>query len=167
MNRVVPYFALAASLLLGGCITTPPKPPRSQLEVRQSQTREYQTSDSKLVMKAVLNALQDDGFIAKNAVVELGLITATREIETETTANRIFSSILMGNNARWEKAAVIEATINVSEFGKETRVRVSFQKKILDNFGLVLSVSDVDDPLYYQSFFTKIDKSLYIQKERI
>ena len=45
--------------------------PKTQLQTREFQTREYDTNDTKLVMKAVLNTLQDEGFVVKNAVVDL------------------------------------------------------------------------------------------------
>jgi len=53
----------------------------TQTQIREFQTRYYDTNDVKLVMKSVLNVLQDDGFIVKNAVPELGLLTANKEID--------------------------------------------------------------------------------------
>jgi hypothetical protein len=52
-----------------------PPPPKPQLAVREFQTRTYDTTDTPMVMKAVLNALQDEGFIIKNANDTLGLCT--------------------------------------------------------------------------------------------
>ena len=70
--------AAAALAMIIGCVP-PPKPEQTQLEVREYQTRTFETGDTALVMKAMLNALQDDGYVVKNAVVDLGLITAERE----------------------------------------------------------------------------------------
>ena len=63
-----------------GCAPNIP-PARTQLEVRAFQTYTFDTADSKLVMKAMFNALQDEGYVVRNAVIELGLITATREVD--------------------------------------------------------------------------------------
>jgi hypothetical protein len=46
---------------------------KTQLQIRQIQTRTYELSESELVMKAMLNVLQDDGFIIKTAVPGIGL----------------------------------------------------------------------------------------------
>jgi hypothetical protein len=155
----------AISILMfgSGCMISPPHPARSALETREIQTRNFETHNTKLVMKAVLNALQDEGFITNNAVVDLGLITATKEVDTQSDSSAFFGTLLMGNEATWEKASVMEATINVSEFGKQTRVRVSFHRKLLNNHGGLMSVAEVSEPLAYQDFFSKIDKSIFIQ----
>jgi len=78
-------FSLVAlilgGLILGGCVQ-----PRaadvtgagSQLEIRQMQSREYDTLDKKMTMRAVIATLQDLGFVIDTADVDLGTVTATR-----------------------------------------------------------------------------------------
>lgn len=154
-------------LITSGCMPARQVVPRSALQVREIQTRNFATADTRLVMKAVLNALQDDGFITRNAVSDLGLITATKEEDTEQRHAAIFGTIFHGRDAVWPKSTVIEATINVSEFGRDTRVRVSFHQKVLDNRGATMSVIEVDDPLMYQDFFVKVDKSVFLQGAKI
>lgn len=156
---------LAAAM--SGCQPAPILPPRTALETREIQTRSFAVKDQKSVMKAVLDALQDEGYITRNAVVDLGLITATKETDTETRGSALFSQLLMGENAAWEKQAILEATVNVSTFGPETRVRISLHNKVLDNRGAVMSVHEVEDPLPYQQLFSKIDKSVFIQSSGI
>ena len=75
----------AAAALVGGCRPAV-QPPKTQLEVREFQTRTFDVADPKLVMKAMLNVLQDDGYVVKNAVVDLGLITASQEGRPSTDA---------------------------------------------------------------------------------
>lgn len=140
---------------------------RSQLEVRQMQTREFGSSDTKMIMKAMLNVLQDDGFIVKNAVPELGLLSATKEMDTENGAEAVLSTLLVGRHARWEKNAIIEATANVTEFGDKTRVRITFQQKRFDNYGQVKDLNTIEDPLFYQGFFSKVDKGVFIEDQGV
>ncbi|MBL7975829.1 MAG: hypothetical protein JNJ85_13010 [Candidatus Kapabacteria bacterium] len=160
---------------------------QTQLQTRQYQQREFDTNDVKLIMKAVLNTLQDDGFIVKNAVVDLGLLSATKEISLKgssqgTTQNSnddfwtiIFRDAIAGRRGaatprnepvRYQNLKQIEATINVSEFGKQTRVRASFQARILDNEGNVMESYPIDDMKFYQDFFVKVDKGVFIQKQK-
>ena len=160
--------AVCASCIVGGCAPLPPaQPPRSQLEVRELQTREYDMRDSRLVMKALLNVLQDDGFIVHNAVVDLGLITATKEVEMDYGPYMIGSMILMGQDASWATNSVIEASVNVTEAGKLTKVRINFQRKVLDNRGGTVSVKQVDEARYYRDFFSKVDKGIFLQGEQL
>jgi hypothetical protein len=67
----------------------------------------------------------------------------------------------------YRKTELQEFTGNVTEFGKQTRVRVNIQRKVLDNRGGVLSVQAVDDAQFYQDFFARVDKSVYLQKEQL
>lgn len=148
-----------------GCATSAPQ--RTQMEIREFQTRTYATGDVKMVLKAMLNVLQDDGFIVKNANTELGLLHAAKEINVQDGGEAFFSALLFGANARWKKNSTIEATANVSEFGTECRVRVNFQVKVLDNVGNVMDVRQIEDPNYYQTFFSKVDKGIFIQTEKL
>ncbi|MFA6571760.1 MAG: hypothetical protein WCT77_11070 [Bacteroidota bacterium] len=174
---------LLVLVFLSGCtIVTRQDIPeqKTQLEIREFQTREFDTNDTKLIMKAVLNVLQDDGFVVKNAVVDLGLLTATKEIDlrNSTAANRnedfwttFFRVAARGSSSKsntettYQKVKVVEVSVNVSELGKRSKVRANFQAKVLDNKGNVLEVYPVDDAKFYQDFFAKVDKGIFLQKQ--
>jgi hypothetical protein len=162
---------LLTSILLIGCQTAQVQPQKSQLEIREFQTRNYETNNVKMVMKAMLNVLQDDQFIVKNVDLELGFLTASKEVDTtDTTAATLNAlSVVLGGSgdATYEKNRIIEVTANITEFGETCRVRVNFQSKTLNNKGGVMSVSQIDDASYYQDFFFKVDKGIFIQKEGI
>lgn len=152
---------------LAGCFQVPPKPQRSQLEIRQLQTREYSAKDVKQIMKAVIGALQDDGFIIRNADKDLGFINASRELDVTDRNTAFWAQLLEGHNARYQKTSVMEASANVSEFGKEVKVRIVFQAKVIDNVGMPIDSRTVDDPSVYQSFFMKVDKSVFFENQRL
>jgi len=158
---VISIFAFSCAT---NSVTTPEK---TQLQIREFQTRTYDTKDIKMVMKALLNVLQDDGFIVKNAVVDLGLLNAEKEVDIESLGEKFFAILFMGVNASWRKNLILEATANVSEFGDQARVRMNFQAKVLDNAGRVVKVEQVQDEKYYQDFFSKVDKGIFIEKEKI
>lgn len=50
----------------------------SQLQVRQIQTREYDTLDKRETLRSVLASLQDLGFVIDKADYDLATITATK-----------------------------------------------------------------------------------------
>jgi hypothetical protein len=124
-------ISILISFFITNCASLP-KIEKTQLQIREIQTRTYETSESKLVLKAMLNVLQDDGFIVKTAVPELGLLTATKEIDIENMSESIPAFFFGGANARWKKNSIIEATCNVSDFRDRCKVRVNFTQKILD-----------------------------------
>ena len=161
------FFLTFIALSISGCATTRVQPQKTQLQIREFQTRSYETNDSKMVMKAMLNVLQDDGFIVKNAVLDLGLLSAEKTVDIENKGEAFMAAFFAGANARWKKASIIECTGNITEFGDNVKVRVNFQLKILDNRGGILKIEQIDDEKYYQDFFIKVDKGIFLQKEKI
>ena len=160
-------LVLLTLVVLTGCSERSAKPQMSQLQMREIQTRYYETNDSNMVMKAALNALQDDDFIIKNANVDLGYISADREVDVEKKGDAFMAMLWSGSNARWNKNQHVEATINVSEYGEKVRVRANFKQKTLDNVGNISKIQSIYDQKYYQDFFSKMSKSIFIQKEGI
>jgi len=145
----------------------PNSPKLTQLQTREMQTREFAVRDEKLVLKAVLNALQDDGFAIKNAVSELGIISAIKEVDLEDKTDMWLSVFMDGENARWLNRSVVEATINLTKMGNQCRVRVSFQKKLLNNRDEVTLVESIQDMAVYQEFFSSVDKAIFIQLQGV
>lgn len=190
-------IALAMVAVLTSCTFVgqgppPPPPERTQMQTREFQTREFDTNDVRLVMKAVLNVLQDDGFVVKNAVLDLGLLTAVKEIEisrstssTRQSANsddywwQVFESVFgtqsnsrrsrANNNnqqpTRFSKFKVIEVSVNISELGRRSKVRANFLAKVMDNQGDPMEVYTIDDQKFYQEFFVKVDKGVFLQRQ--
>lgn len=160
-------ICILLSFMVAGCATQGAAPAKTQLEAREFQTRSYATKDEKMVLKAVLNVLQDDGFIIKEANSDLGVVTASKEVDVENRTGAIFATLMFGAGATWNKNSTYEASVNVSERGEETRVRVIFQVKTMNNKGGVASIAQVSDEKSYTEFFSMVDKGVFIEKEGI
>ena len=50
---------------------------------------------------------------------------------------------------------------------RSTRVRFNFQKKTYDNRGAVMEIVQVQDQKFYQEFLAKIDKGIFLAKEKL
>ena len=163
-----PYGAwwCLVAMFVAGCATAS-VPEKTQLQIREFQSRTFEVSDTKMVMKTMLNVLQDDGFIVKNANVELGFLNAMKELDVENKGEVFFLTLFLGASARWKKNSIIEATANVSDVGPRIRVRVNFQVKVMDNRGGVVQVKQIEDEKFYQEFFSKVDKGIFLQKEKV
>lgn len=179
MMKRVYLLAIISTVLLASCTMVSYKQTnqtqQTQLQVREYQTRMFDTNDTKLIMKAVLNVLQDDGFVVKNAVVDLGLLSASKEIDLSKKSSKSDSFwddffVALADNKQnkrentFNKVKIIEVSVNVSEYGKQSKVRANFQAKILDNLGNTVEVYPVEDMKFYQDFFSKVDKGVFIQK---
>ncbi len=205
MMKKALFFLIPLILVLGACVSQPEKiqPKKTQLEIRAMQTRSYDTKDVKMVMKAVMHALQDDNFIIQQANVDLGLLTAQKEVDLENLENSegtslgeglaigaviiaiIVAAALLskGSNDKshfdrnepsfnrdepsFDKSAITEVSANISEFGEQTKVRINFRVKVLDNKGATAEVKQIDDPKYYQYFISKVDKYVFLGKENL
>jgi len=167
MRNTILASVLGASLALGACDATfQPAARKTQLQVREAQSRLYDGSDLKMVMKALMNTLQDDNFIVQQANVDLGLLTAQKEVDIENPAESFFARTF-SDRPEYKKNSITEASANISEFGKQIRVRINFRYKELNNKGGVMRVTQIEDDRYYLDFFAKVDKSLYLGKQKI
>lgn len=144
--------------------------PMTQLEKRQFQTRTYDSTDKALVMKAMLNVLQDEGFIVYNANPLLGFIYGVKDFDTSDPNIDISKEFgLSKSRLNWNgvKVATIETTANITEYGKSMRVRINFKRKLLNIYGNAQFIDDINDENYYQDFFSKVDKAIFLQKQKI
>jgi hypothetical protein len=157
---------LPLALSLPSCASSGATTPASPLQVREYQSRTYETGDTKLVMKAVLNTLQDEGFTVRSADSELGLLTAVRETNVGRKIDGLLT-LMTYRGFHYRKLSVVEATANVSPFGSQTRVRLSFQRRTLDDKGVTVKVEPVSEAEFYQAFLAAVDKAVFIEKEKL
>lgn len=164
--RQITAIALATLVILG-CSSNdgPPASPMSTLERRSFQTREFDTPDTRIVMKAMINVLQDMGFQIQNADAQLGLLTATKWANIEHTKKEMKRALK--EETVLSKSLVLETTANISEFGTQSRVRANFQERILDAEGATLAVNQIEDPQFYQTFFAQVDRGVFLQREGV
>jgi hypothetical protein len=160
--------AVTAAVALGalGCASSGGVPGKTQLELREFQTRTFETADPKLALRAAINTMLDDGFLIDSADAELGLLTATQKTSTRSFMGNVTMLMTYGMVKPW-RLSVLEATVKVDEFGGGARVRVSFQ---LTEEGLTRSsakAKPVLDPAFYQAFFSRLDKSVFLLKEKL
>ena len=158
MNRR--QVSIAVSCALSLCCAPAPAHKsdqvRTQLQTREFQTRTYETTDTNMIMKALLNVLQDDGFIIKTVNTDLGLITANKD-HSNTHPGFVAGPFIP---QMWD------CSVNVSKFGAQTKVRVNVQVTARNKLNET-DVYELDDPSYYQTFFAKVDKGIFIQKEKL
>jgi hypothetical protein len=171
--------AVSLALATGACATSRGTAVQalasSPLELRQAQSRVFEATDARLVLKAALNALQDEGYTIREASAELGLVSAVVEWRSSqpnrglrvlkwVAAVPTYGASLLLPTGRTEFSTV-EANVNVTPEASGTRVRISLVSRVTDKDGAVRSVKPVADPLVYQALLARLDKAVYLQKE--
>lgn len=160
--------ALTVAVGLAGCSTTPPPPPvpeMTQLQVRQIQSREYTSTDEKSVIKAVIAALQDEGFIISTVSLDLGLVTSAMEVRDEDTGTKGWSEFMYGPGmGTYQTTKRFEASATVQQQASTVRVRINIVAKALTNAGGIVWSQPVYETDVYQKIFSKVDKSVFLGK---
>lgn len=115
MKPALLAIVIAQSLLLAGCATSGSSESvtgdQSQLQIRQIQTREYDTLDKAMTLRSVIATLQDLSFVIDKADADLGTVTATRHDNylmrmTVTVRKKESGRIAVRANARINEDAV-------------------------------------------------------------
>lgn len=159
------------ALAMVGCATTP-KPPvvpqLSQLQIREMQTREYSGATDAEVMKAVIAALMDEGFVISATDKDLGMIAAAKEVYDVDEATKGIAEFNLGSGAGTYQTTIrSEASSMVSKHGEVVRVRINIVQKSVSNAGGNIWSQPLYDGQVYQAIFAKVDKSIFYEKEKI
>lgn len=139
----------------------------TKLEKRQFQTKSYNDVDKTIVMKGVLNALQDEGFIVYNVNSLLGFIYGVKDFDTtdpNIDISKEFGFTKSRLNYNGVTVATMEVCVNLTDYGQDLRLRTNFKRKLLNQYGNAQFIDDVDDAQFYSEFYEKVDNAIDIQK---
>ncbi len=133
-----------ASVLLVGCQTNSKKQlletTESQVKLRSFQTRAFDTSDKRKVMRSVISTLQDLDFVVSNADILLGTVSGSKYGTAQ--------------HAPYE----LKMTVTVRPRGDiQMLVRANAQ----------YNIQAVEDPQPYQDFFAALEKSLFLTGQNV
>ena len=142
MNARTCLFVLSLAFLLQACVGGSQKAPKellslneAQMKIRSFQTRAFDAKDQNKVLRGVVAALQDLGFIVERANGPMGLVTAGK----------------FGPNGR----GFVEVTVVVRAKGAEqTEVRIN----------ALFNTKPIEDPKVYQNFFIAVERSLFVTR---
>lgn len=149
-------LSLFSSCFLGGPALTPE-------ELRERQSRVYDGAQLTHVTKALLNAFQDQDYMVRSANPDIGLIFASKERDLGSWGS--VWNTEENKDERWEKTEITECTANVSELRKQIDVRLTCQRKKIDNKGDIMSVDRIQSEKFYFKFFDQLDRALLIVDE--
>ena len=132
---------------------------KSMLDIRNIQTHYFETSNTFLVTKAIINTLQDNGFIIQDIDMDLGYIKAKKEIRLNrtrksrvilystslalNTVSMAFGNVCGGiyvyqdsmslSNELALHPVVFDSNVDIELVGKRTKVRFTVVEKEYEN----------------------------------
>ena len=65
------------------------------------------------------------------------------------------------------RVATLDANANVTEIDNVLRVRVNFRRKLLNTYGNAQFIEDIIDEEFYKEFYTKLDKAIFLQTQKL
>lgn len=175
----MPYLlclGLFSTMLLGCGPSIRPaeiKTEQTQLQIREYQTRTFEANHMKIIMKASLNVLQDEGFTIDTANNDLGLLKGTKRethvVEGGTPLNMLpVVGWFTEPYYKYDVPRTLEGTVNISEVRKNGfKVRVSFIENSMNLESKSMRNKTVENEKIYQDFFNKLDKAVFLQKENL
>lgn len=181
------HIGLAAAILAAGMLSacqtmndvakTVGKPPEKALEMRALQTRRFDSENEKLLLEAGTQTLQDLGFTISEASSDVGVVVASKQRNAEEgvqVAAQIGLTIAMAllgvaNNPTWDQEQTIRVTFiaNPVSGGRQTEVRTTFDRILVNNHGHAWKAELLMEPQLYQEFFEKLSASAFLEAHKI
>jgi len=182
MNNILslilrPALIALTTISLVGCQSTIPKEAlqlsAKSLENRRMQTRNFDTTDESSILSASAAVLQDLGFNIDESETKLGLIVGSKTRDA-TEAGQIAVAIgmaaLFGAQVHIDKIQKLRASIVTSPSlanDKQTNIRVTFQRIVWNDQNIISRSEALNEPKFYQGFFEKLSKSLFLEAHKI
>ncbi len=167
---------LCLSLGFLGCVPRVPTDALSlqpeALALRRLQTRRFDTTDEKEILRASLGVLQDLGFEIDESESKLGVLVASKDRDAtdpmQITAGIAISVFAGGAPPPVDRNQKIRASLVTRVVSvHESQVRVTFQRTVWNTEGGISRAESLTDPELYQEFFSKLSKSLFLEAHGI
>jgi len=168
---------------MAGCFATIPKKlftvSEDNLQMRQLQMRQFETTDEKEVLSACVGAFQDMGFTLDNSETELGLVVASKnrdaidvgQVALATTAVALAALTGTYSNAfdyiDKEQKIRVSVVSKLNAEGNKIIIRVTFQRIVWNNVGNISRMETLNRPELYQGFFDKVGKAIFLEGQEI
>lgn len=164
---------------------------------RQLQSRKYDIKSEKELLTASLHVLQDMGFNLDESNTSLGVIVASKSRDASDAgqiAGAMFMAFMFGANAAvYDKDQKIRASLVTkpaatkdpihvtvaTKTGKQIKfdqpveanngyiVRITFQRLVWNQRGVLSKIEGINDPEIYKEFFEKLSKSIFLQAQNV
>ncbi len=164
--------------LVSGCATG--RVPKEALELspeslanRQLQTRQFATEDERSLLIAAAGLLQDLGYTLEESETSLGLIVGSKQRDASDSGQIIgslFLAAFSGTDVPYDSEQEIRACLVTRPSGADTSntlLRVTFQRLVWNNRGVLWKREPIHEPEIYAEFFDKLSKAVFLEAQSI
>ncbi len=180
-TRVRAWWLLVGLGMFNGCAVTIPQDalrlPESTLEVRSIQTRNFESPSENEILAATVATLQDMEYNIDRIEKPLGVITASKVSDADSTGEKTGKFLLdllcaASNSASCNASSTAsdEQRITVTMVvlpslarSGEYVARITIQRVIFDKASRVKVLERIDDAETYQQIFENLSKALHIE----
>jgi hypothetical protein len=135
------------------------------LQDRQLQTRIFETDDEKKLLAAATAVLQDTGFTIEDSETDCGLIVFSR-MRDVTDYREVMQSIALMfigiYHPHAKKQKVLASLVTKPLGNKRVAVRITFLHIVWNKDNVIMKKERLNDPEIYQTFFSKLSKSVFL-----
>ncbi|MDJ0811214.1 MAG: hypothetical protein QNJ01_14025 [Desulfobacterales bacterium] len=169
------WAALLLFVFIVACQSGPPKDcltPSPQINAdRQIQTRVYRTGDEASLLQAAMGVLQDSGFNIDQSASQCGLIVASRRRDVSEDGkiwSALILTLLTGIVLPLDSHQLVTASLTTRPVDSgQTAVRITFHHMVWDINGMLKLNETMREPEVYQTFYSKLSKSLFLDAHAI
>jgi hypothetical protein len=163
-------LAFCIVLGLAGCITTDDYYvlPENYQAARQVETRRFEAKNEEQILTAAAGVIQDLGYTIDESETDLGIITAIKDREAGSTAQKAMAIMIAasaGKNTQpvydVRQRVYLSLVSTKSKTNPGYNVRVKFGRVVWDNTG-DSRVQSLESENMYSEFFDKLSQSLFL-----
>ena len=176
MKKLLSIILLSTFFLIS-CQPTIPREalqitPQS-LQIRQLETRYFDTKDEEKILVASAGLLQDLGFNIDRSETEVGYILGSKKRDATSVgqiAGAVLVALLGGGRVPVDKEQIMRACIVSHPYGEHNEkiaVRVTFQRIVWNTDGQITTRECITEPTVYQEFFGKLSKAVFLEANQI
>lgn len=166
---------MALIFIVSGCASVPKDAfllSPTSLEERQIQTRLYETEDEVAILSAGIAVLQDMGYSIVETERNVGLITASKNIDVgggAEIAATVLWVLLGGEKIETDKEQKINVSLVTSPSKNKNGylARVTFQRFTWNTNNELTRAETIKVPELYEEFFEKLSKSVFLEEFKI
>lgn len=166
-------YVVLISLLLSACVSYKNLyvPDANYLERRNIETRLFDTTNTKELLIASAQLLQDMGYKITESDTEIGVITASKDREAMSTAGKVAIAFLAGLNGQQavyaDKQKFYVSVVTTKANEHQIKTRVTFARIVYNNLGTAVRIEKLDDNKLYIEFFDKLSQSVFLTANNI
>ncbi len=117
--------------------------------------------------------LQDLGFTIDDSESGFGLVVGSKRRDATEVGQVLVAILVVALTGAWMptddeqlmRASVV--TRPIGDEGEQTAVRVTFQRVVWNTEGRVTQSESMTDPAFYQAFFSRLSKAIFLQAHAI